>query len=83
MRREAEKRPEEEHQYKAWMPELSFTTVLSIIGIGFTAVDMFMRYYKYRTEEVVPTKAAEPYNEPPPSKIPVPKETTNNKIEML
>ena len=29
---------------RAWLPELSFTTVLSIIGIGFTAFDMFIRY---------------------------------------
>ena len=76
MKRETEKSSEED-QSKVWMPELSFTTVLSIIGIGFTAVDMFMRYYKNRTE-VVPTKGSEP----PPSKIPVPKETTNNKIGM-
>ena len=32
------------NESKAWLPELSFTTVLSIIGIGFTAFDMFMRY---------------------------------------
>ena len=36
-----------ENGNRAWLPELSFTTVLSIIGIGFTAFDMFMRY---RTE---------------------------------
>ena len=70
MKREAETSPEEEQmsQSKAWMPELSFTTVLSLVGIGFTAVDMFMRYYKNRTVDLsqVPTKAPEPYNEPPP-----------------
>ena len=27
-----------------WLPELSFTAVLSIVGIGFTAFDIFMRY---------------------------------------
>ena len=34
----------ESESNKAWLPELSFTTVLSIVGIGFTAFDMFMRY---------------------------------------
>ena len=52
MKREAEIKQEEtinaESESKAWIPELSFTTVLSLVGIGFTAVDMFMRYYKNR-----------------------------------
>ena len=54
MKREAETSPEEEQtsQSQAWMPELSFTTVLSLVGIGFTAVDMFMRYYKNRTVDL-------------------------------
>ena len=29
---------------KSWIPELSFTTVLSVVGLGFTAFDLFMRY---------------------------------------
>ena len=29
---------------KSWLPELSFTTVLSVVGLGFTAFDLFMRY---------------------------------------
>ena len=36
---------------KAWFPELSFTTVLSIVGIGFTAFDMFMRYRQIHRED--------------------------------
>ena len=32
------------NEYKSWLPELSFTTVLSVIGLGFTAFDLFMRY---------------------------------------
>ena len=40
---------------KAWLPELSFTTVLSIVGIGFTAFDMFMRYYKNRNTRFIPS----------------------------
>ena len=80
MKREAETNQKEtinaESESKAWIPELSFTTVLSIVGIGFTAVDMFMRYYKNRN---VPTK------EPPPSNIPIPQTTTQPtpKIGML
>ena len=42
----------ESEKTKAWLPELSFTTVLSIIGIGFTAFDMFMRYYKNRIPDL-------------------------------
>ena len=55
---------------KAWLPELSFTTVLSIVGIGFTAFDIFMRYrgeYKNRIADLsqVPTQ----HFEAPPIKI--------------
>ena len=39
------------NESKAWLPELSFTTVLSIVGIGFTAFDMFMRYRQIRGED--------------------------------
>ena len=44
IRREEDTIPEEEQTstYKAWMPELSFTTVLSMVGIGFTVFDMFI-----------------------------------------
>ena len=77
MKREAETNQEEtinaESESKAWIPELSFTTVLSIVGIGFTAVDMFMRYYKNRPTTNIPTQ-------PPP-----PQTTTqpNPKIVMI
>ena len=49
--KEQEEIKNEEENGKAWLPELSFTTVLSIIGIGFTAFDMFMRYYKKDPKE--------------------------------
>ena len=39
------------NEAKAWLPELSFTTVLSIVGIGFTAFDMFMRYRQISKED--------------------------------
>ena len=50
MKREEKMKQEEETnedgESKSWLPELSFTTVLSIVGIGFTAFDLFMRYTK-------------------------------------
>ena len=56
MKREAEKatEPEEretgESQSKAleggWIPEISFTTAISLVGIGLTAINMFMSYKK-------------------------------------
>ena len=57
---------------KAWLPELSFTTVLSIIGIGFTAFDMFMRYRQNREPTQVPTSSSTP-NIPVPQPQPIPK----------
>ena len=48
MKREKEqaaiKNEEETVESKSWLPELSFTTVLSVVGLGFTAFDLFMRY---------------------------------------
>ena len=58
---------------KSWLPELSFTTVLSVVGLGFTAFDLFMRYrekaidgYKNR----IPDLAQVPQI-PHPTKIPL------------
>ena len=79
MKREADRSPEEQtdvgtNDGQAWFPELSFTTVLSLVGIGFTAVDMFMRYYRSRVVDLshVPTHVPESFKELPPSKIPIP-----------
>ena len=94
MKREADRNPEEPSdggtsEGQAWIPELSFTTVLSIVGIGFTAVDIFMRYYKSRIVDLshVPTHVPESFKEPQPSKIPVPQTTSHTssapKIGML
>ena len=85
MKREAETSPtrettqvDEQGSSQAWIPELSFTTVLSLVGIGFTAVDMFMRYYKNKVVDLshVPTHVPESFKEPPPSKIPIPQATS-------
>lgn len=90
MKREAETRPEDTTQVEtssqAWIPELSFATVLSLVGIGFTAVDMFMRYYKNRVVDLsqVPTHVPASFKEPLPSKISVPQATKPTpKIGML
>ena len=42
MKREAD--PEDK-----WLPELSFTTVLTVVGIGLTAADLFFRFYRSKT----------------------------------
>ena len=51
MKREAEKIPEEDreqgsHSRESWIPEISFTTAISLVGIGLTAINMFMSYKK-------------------------------------
>ena len=80
MKRDAEKATEpedrdEQSKYltaaEGWIPEISFTTAISIVGIGLTAINLFMSYRK-------DTKVDPPLTEPPPaierpqpSKIPV------------
>ena len=44
MKREAD--PEDK-----WLPELSFTTVLTVVGIGLIAADLFFRFYRSKTEK--------------------------------
>ena len=44
MKREAD--PEDK-----WLPELSFTTVLTVVGIGLTAADLFFRFYRSKKEK--------------------------------
>jgi len=41
--------------YSRWMPQLSFTTVLTVIGLGLTGLDLYFRFYK-KTEAVTPVK---------------------------
>ena len=76
MKREAEKIPEEETgESQGWIPELSFTTVISIVGIGLTAINMFMSYRKDTKVPSEPPQVRLPESnrvEPQPSKIPVP-----------
>ena len=44
MKRESE--PEDK-----WLPELSFSTVLTVVGIGLTATDLFFRFYRSKKEK--------------------------------
>ena len=34
-----------------WLPELSFSTVLTVVGIGLTAADLFFRFYRSKKEK--------------------------------
>ena len=36
---------------ESWLPELSFSTVLTVVGIGLTAADLFFRFYRSKTEK--------------------------------
>ena len=92
MKRDAEKVPEPEESKdltasrfnrqveEGWIPEISFTTAISIVGIGLTALNMFMSYRKPSEppQVILPesnTTLRETVSrvEPQPSKIPVPK----------
>ena len=44
MKREAD--PEDK-----WLPELSFSTVLTVVGIGLTDADLFFRFYRSKKEK--------------------------------
>ena len=94
MKREEKMKQDEEQnentysEAKSWLPELSFTTVLSVVGLGFTAFDLFMRYrekardeYKNRIPDLsqVPTQ---PF-QAPPIKIHNPQPTDRPKIGMM
>ena len=78
MKREAEKATEPEEREtgesaisEGWIPEISFTTAISLVGIGLTAINMYMSYKKDD-----PPRLPEPppaIERPQPSKIPVPK----------
>ena len=85
MRRDAEKATEPEEREtgesqnskdltaEGWIPEISFTTAISLVGIGLTALNMYMSYKK-GTKVDPPLPESPPVIErPQPSKIPVPK----------
>ena len=58
----------------SWIPELSFTTVVSLVGIGFTAFEMYMRYYKGNPNEPqIPVQVPTPEVVTQPSHLNVPR----------
>ena len=80
MKREAEKEEERETGERhsnalevGWIPEISFTTAISLVGIGLTALNMFMSYRKDTEVDPPCEQIASRLPEPEPSKIPVPK----------
>ena len=67
-----EENSNQDSEPKAWLPELSFTTVLSIIGIGFTAFDMFMRYRQKEERMPACSTVSQVPQRLPPQNIPAP-----------
>jgi hypothetical protein len=54
---------------ESWIPEVSLTTVLSIVGISLTVMDLYMRW-KSQTKNGKPiTKNSEPVPVPVPASI--------------
>ena len=43
--REMKREANSEDSGESWLPELSFSTVLTVVGIGLTAIDLFFRFY--------------------------------------
>ena len=80
MKREAEKATEPEEretgESQGWILEISFTTAISLVCIGLTAINMFMSYKKDTKVMSEPPQVRLPESnrvEPQPSKIPLPK----------
>ena len=62
--KEALKNKEQPEEKSSWMPDISLTTALSVVGITLTAVDLYFRWRKDKE----PSKPVEPIKV---SKIPV------------
>ena len=80
MKREAEKEEESKDltaeqgsRMEGWIPEISFTTAISLVGIGLTAINIFMSYRKDTEVDPPLTEPPPVIERPQPSKIPVPK----------
>ena len=79
MRREAERETGESAEAEQGsrmggrFPEISFTTAISLVGIGLTALNMFMSYKKDTEIDPPLTEPPPAIERPQPSKIPVPK----------
>ena len=83
MKRDAEKEEERDEQSKTltaegWIPEISFTTAISLVGFGLAAINLFMSYRKddppqVRLPESPIREKGSVIERPQQSKIPVPK----------
>ena len=79
MKREAERETgessdaEQGSRMEGWIPEISFTTAISLVGIGLTAINMFMSYRKDTKVDPPLTVPSPAIERPQQSKIPVPK----------
>ena len=79
MKREAERETgesadaEQGSRMEGWIPEISFTTAISLVGIGLTAINLFMSYRKDTEIDPPLTEPPPAIERPQPSKIPVPK----------
>lgn len=69
MKREANEKSDEDDN--GWIPEISFSTVISLVGVGLTVLNMFWLNYKNRIVDLsavsteVPDSPKEPqYQEP-------------------
>ena len=49
--REMKREANTEDSGESWLPELSFSTVLTVVGIGVTVIDLFFRFYTSKTEK--------------------------------
>ena len=49
--RETKREANTEDSGESWLSELSFSTVLTVVGIGVTVIDLFFRFYTSKTEK--------------------------------
>ena len=72
---------------QTWIPELSFSTVISIIGVAIAAVDLYMRYRGSSKDhfvwEPVTTVISKEEPKQSTSKIPVPIPTQSNEVPKI
>ena len=45
IKREIAEKEKENENYAGWLPEMSFQTVLSIVGVAFSAFEMYKRFH--------------------------------------
>ena len=74
LQKEKEESPDDEVSSESWIPEMSFSTVLSLVGLVFTAFQLYMNYSR-RSDGFDLQPVTTVFNREPAatsSKIPVP-----------